>query len=87
MTGLTAFAEPIVAGSVRERAGVGDDHNALLTLELQAAFDPSGPAVPAPCARLYLVQDGKIQTEQVIFYVGQGCAAPPRRTPPWSGRS
>ena len=46
MTGLTAFAEPIVPGSVRELAGVGDDHNALLALDLQAAFDPSGPAVP-----------------------------------------
>ena len=72
MKGLTAFAGPIVAGSVRELAGVGDARNALLTLDLQAAFDPSGPAVPAPCARLYLVQDGKIQTEQVVFYVGQG---------------
>jgi len=47
MTGLTAFAEPIVPGSVRELAGVGDDHNALLALDLQAVFDPSGPAVPA----------------------------------------
>ena len=54
MKGLTAFAEPIVAGSVRELAGVGDDRNALLALDLQAAFDPSGlggpgsvcPAVP-----------------------------------------
>src|SRR6516162_11244670 len=46
MTGLTAFAEPIVPGSVRELAGVGDDHNALLALDLQAVFDPSGPAVP-----------------------------------------
>ena len=45
MTGLTA--EPIVPGSVRELAGVGDDHNALLALDLQAVFDPSGPAVPA----------------------------------------
>ena len=72
MKGLTAFAEPIVAGSVRELAGVGDDRNALLTLDLQAAFDPSGPAVPAPYAWLYLVQDGKIQAEQVVFYVGQG---------------
>ena len=47
MKGLTAFAEPIVAGSVRELAGVGDDRNALLALDLQAVFDPSGPAVPA----------------------------------------
>jgi len=42
----------------------------MLTLDLRAAFDPSGPAVPAPCARLHLVQDGKIQAEQVVFYVG-----------------
>jgi len=41
-------------------------------LDLQAAFDPSGPAVAAPCARLYLVENGKIKTEQVVFYVGQG---------------
>jgi ketosteroid isomerase-like protein len=72
MKGLAAFAEPIVAGSVRELAGVGDDRNALITLDLQAAFDPSGPAVAAPCARLYLVENGKIKTEQVVFYVGRG---------------
>jgi ketosteroid isomerase-like protein len=72
MKGLTAFAEPIVAGSVRELAGVGDDRSALLTLDLQEAFDPAGPAVPAPCARLYLVEDGKIKTEQIVLYVAQG---------------
>jgi hypothetical protein len=31
-----------------------------------------GSAVQAPCARLYLVEDGKIKTEQVMFYVSQG---------------
>jgi hypothetical protein len=41
-------------------------------LDLQAAIDPSGPPVSAPCPRLYLVQDSKIQTEQVVFYVSQG---------------
>lgn len=61
-----------MAGSVRELAGVGDDRNALITLDLQAAFDPYGPAVAAPCARLYLVENGKIKTEQVVFYVSQG---------------
>ena len=44
--GADRVREPIVPGSVRELAGVGDDHNALLALDLQAAFDPSGPAVP-----------------------------------------
>jgi hypothetical protein len=70
MTGLVAFADPIVAGSVRELAAAGDDRNALLTLHLQTTFDPAGPPVPAPCARLYLIEDGKIKTEQIVFYVG-----------------
>ena len=64
MKGLTAFAEPIVAGSVRELAGVGDDHDALLAVDLQAAFDPSGPAVPAapPGSRSRAARTGLIPT-------------------------
>ena len=71
MKGLVAFADPIVPGSVRELAGTGDERNALLTLDLRVAGGPFGAGAPAPCARLYLVEDGKIKTEQVIFYVGQ----------------
>jgi hypothetical protein len=71
MKGLVAYAEPIVPGSVRELASAGDEHNALLTLDLHMAGGPFGAGTPAPCARLYLVEDGKIKTEQVIFYVGQ----------------
>ncbi len=71
MDGLVAFATPIVAGSVSELAAAGDDHNALLTLDLQMSGGPFGAGAQAPCARLYLVEDGKIKTEQVIFYVGQ----------------
>jgi SnoaL-like domain len=70
MKGLVAFADPIVAGSVRELAAVGDDRNALLTLDLQTAFDPAGPPVSAPVARLYLIEENKIKVEQVVFYVG-----------------
>jgi hypothetical protein len=70
MKGLVAFADPIVAGSVRELAAAGDDRNALLMLDLQTAFDPAGPPVPAPCARLYLIEGGKIKAEQVVFCVG-----------------
>jgi hypothetical protein len=69
MEGLVAFAAPIVPGSVRELAVIGDEHNALLTLDLQVAGGPFGAGAAAPCARLYLVEDGKIKTEQVIFYV------------------
>jgi hypothetical protein len=72
MKGLVAFADPIVPGSVRELASVGDERNALLTLDLQVAGGPFGAGAAAPCARLYLVEDGKIKTEQVIFYVGHG---------------
>ena len=72
MAGLVSFADPIVPGSVRELASTGDDHNALLTLDLRVAGGPFGPGAAAPCARLYLVEgDGKIKTERIIFYVGQ----------------
>jgi hypothetical protein len=72
MMGLVAFADPIVPGSVRELASAGDEQNALLTLDLQVAGGPFGAGAAAPCARLYLVEDGKIKTEQIVFYVGQG---------------
>ncbi len=71
MKGLVAFADPIVPGSVSELASAGDERNALLTLDLRVAGGPFGAGAPAPCARLYLIEDSKIKTEQVIFYVGQ----------------
>jgi len=71
MEGLVAFAEPIVPGSVHELGSAGDDRNALLTLDLRVAGGPFGAGARAPCARLYLVEDGKVKTEQVVFYVGQ----------------
>jgi hypothetical protein len=69
MRGLVAFADPIVPASVHELASAGDEHNALLLLDLQMAGGPFGAGAQAPCARLYLIEDGKIKTEQVIFYV------------------
>jgi len=71
MPGLVAFADPIVPGSVRELSSVGDDHYALLTLDLRMAGGPFGAGAAAPCARLYLVEDGKIKTEHIVFYVSQ----------------
>jgi hypothetical protein len=70
LEGLAYFADPIVAGSVRELSSAGDERNAMLTLDLQTALGPAGP-VQAPCARLYLVEDGLVKEEQVIFYLGQ----------------
>ena len=70
MEGLTAYAQPIVPGSVRILASTGDERNALLTLTMTMAGGPFGSGATAPCARLYVVDDNnKIKTEQVIFYV------------------
>jgi hypothetical protein len=72
MEGLHAYAEPIVPGSVKVLASTGDDHNALLLLSLTMAGGPFGEGTTAPCARLYLIDDnGKIKTEQVVFYLAQ----------------
>jgi hypothetical protein len=73
MTGLIAYAQPIVPGSVRVLASTGDDRNALLLLSVAMAGGPFGEGTTAPCARLYLIDDnGKIKTEQVVFYLAQG---------------
>ena len=71
MKGLVAYAEPIAAGSVHELSSAGDAHSALLTLDLRMAGGPFGDGMQAPCARLYLVENGKIKAEQVVFYVGE----------------
>ena len=72
MTGLIAYAQPVVPGSVRVLASTGDDHNALLLLSLTMAGGPFGAGTTAPCARLYAIgEDGKIKTEQVVFYLAQ----------------
>jgi hypothetical protein len=70
MQGLVAFADPIVPGSVRELGAVGDEHNALILLDLEVAGGPFGDGVHAPCARLYQTDgDGRIRIEQIVFYV------------------
>jgi len=70
MAGLTAYAQPIVPGSVRILASTGDERNALLTMTMTMAGGPFGAGATAPCARLYVLDDdNKIKTEQVIFYV------------------
>jgi ketosteroid isomerase-like protein len=70
MAGLIAYAQPIKPGSLRVLGSVGDDRNALLTLTMTMAGGPFGEGTRAPCARLYLIEDGKIKTEKIVFYVG-----------------
>jgi hypothetical protein len=70
MTGLTAFGQAVVPGSVRVLSAIGDDRNALIMLTIRAAFPPSGQEVTLPGARLYLFDGNeKIASEQVIFYL------------------
>jgi hypothetical protein len=70
MVGLTQFAQAVVPGSLRLLSSVGDDHNALLMLTVEADFGAAKATLPG--ARLYLVdENGKIKTEQVIFYAAQ----------------
>jgi hypothetical protein len=72
MEGLTAYAQPIVPGSLHILASTGDERNALLTLTVKMAGGPFGAGATAPCARLYLLdENSKIKTEQVIFYVAR----------------
>ncbi len=67
MVGLIDFARAIVPGSAHIVSSIGDQHNALLTLTVEANFGSEPMTVPA--SRLYLFDDrGKIRCEQVIFF-------------------
>jgi SnoaL-like domain len=69
MSGLIAFADPIVPGSARVLASVGDERNSLILLTVQAAYGQDAPTVTLPAARLArLDEDGKIKEEQVVFF-------------------
>jgi hypothetical protein len=70
MAGLTQFAQAVVPGSARVVASLGDEHNALLMLTIEADFGAGTATLPG--ARLYLLDENqKIKTEQVIFYAAQ----------------
>ena len=71
MVGLIQFAQAVVPGSLRVIASVGDEHNALLMLTVEADLPVGRMTLPA--ARLYLLDEtGKIKAEQVVFYAAQG---------------
>ncbi len=70
MEGLREFAGGVSPGTLQLLASQGDDHNALLMVNVEGAFGPGAPPVTLPGARLYLVDDhGKIVSEQVVFLV------------------
>jgi hypothetical protein len=69
MEGLKAFAGPVVLGSLRVNASVGDERNALLHVSVDSDGPPFGP-VTVHGARLYLFDEtDKLKKEQVIFYL------------------
>jgi SnoaL-like domain len=69
MQGLIEFAQPIVPGSARILATVGDERNSLILLTVQGAFGPDGAMVTLPGARLALLdEDGRIKEERVVFF-------------------
>jgi SnoaL-like domain len=69
MTGLIAFADTVVPGSVRVDASIGDERNALLLVTVKTAGPPTG-STTVRAAHLYLLDDdNKIKSEQVVFYV------------------
>ena len=70
MEGLVRFAQGVTPGSARELARTGDKHNALLLLTVEADFGRGKATLPA--ARLYLIDsEGRIESEQVIFYAAE----------------
>ena len=70
MEGHEMFAGGVSPGSLELIASQGDDHNALLMVNVEAVFGPGAPPVTLPGARLYLINDnGKIASEQVVFMI------------------
>jgi SnoaL-like protein len=70
MQGLVQFADGVVPGSTTVVDAVGDDKQALLTVNAKVTFGPDEPGMDAPGARMYLFDDdGKIKTEHVIFFL------------------
>jgi hypothetical protein len=69
MQGLVAFAQTLKPGSLRELAGLGDDHTALLMLSGDTTGAPFGEMTWTG-SRLYQFDDaGKIEIEHIIFCV------------------
>src|SRR5919204_5797569 len=70
MEGLKQFAHVLETGGARGVARHGDDRNALLMGTVPTIPGAMGPAATLRGARLYLLDDdGKIKSEQVIYYL------------------
>jgi hypothetical protein len=70
MQGLIQFADGVVPGSAEVVEAVGDDTQALLTVNARVKFGPDAPEMDAPGARMYVFDEGgRIKIEHVIFFL------------------
>lgn len=68
--GLIQFKDAVVPGSTEVVEAVGDDTQALLTVNAKVKFGPDAPEMDARSARIYVLDDnGKIKIEHVIFFL------------------
>ena len=64
--GLTQFARHVVAGSLRVKAAVGDERNALIMYEVDTEGGPFGTKT-FPSAQTWVLDgNGKIKLERII---------------------
>jgi ketosteroid isomerase-like protein len=70
MQGLIQYADGIIPGSTDVVEAVGDDKQALLTVNARVKYGPDAPEMDAPAARMYVFDDdGKIKIEHVLFFL------------------
>jgi hypothetical protein len=68
--GRLRFADGVLPGSTEVVEAVGDDKQALLTVNTRVRFGPDAPEMDAPGARMYLFdEDGKIKIAHVLFFL------------------
>jgi hypothetical protein len=73
MDELIRFKDAVVPGSTQVVEAVGDDKQALLTVNAKVRFGPDHSEMHARSARMYVFDnEGKVKIEHVIFFLTQG---------------
>lgn len=67
--GLVQFARQVVPGSLRVKAAVGDERNALIMYEVDTEGGPIGSKTFPSAQTWALDGDGRIQVERIISFV------------------
>jgi hypothetical protein len=70
MSGLIEFAQAVVPRSAEILKTIGDDRQAMVTLNVRVKFGPDAPEMTLPGSRAYLFDDDNtIKVEHVVFFV------------------